>query len=351
MAKKQIRTEDVVERIRKEILKGKFAPGNRIPTCREWQKITGASHLTVFAALQTLTKEKLLVPRGRSGTFVADSAPHFNEYAVVWSGNPREKWSYLYKAIKKVVQTLKHCRGDYRIQEYGQPGQMNMTEYERLFDDVRQRKIAGVMMMPTSFDFSDSPLETKGGIPTIALLSGQARAVVRVDFGSFYLEGIKALKEKGAQKIAFLCPGEAPLGAVIEEVKSALRSNGMTCYDNLIQGISTASPEWVHQVLSLMMSGPVSNRPDSLLVVDDNLVPMVTDWLADRIFGHMKVAALANAPALPMARVPVSYIGFDATEIIARCIENLKKQKEGKHPSSVMLKARAFNEAGGVTKG
>lgn len=67
--------ELVVRHVRDLVVRGKFRPGQRLPTERELVRDTGVSRTSVRAGLQVLAAKGLLVIRHGSGTFVADGPP------------------------------------------------------------------------------------------------------------------------------------------------------------------------------------------------------------------------------------------------------------------------------------
>ena len=67
--------ELVVRHVRELIVRGKFRPGQRLPTERELVREVGVSRTSVRAGLQALAAKGLLVIRHGAGTFVADGPP------------------------------------------------------------------------------------------------------------------------------------------------------------------------------------------------------------------------------------------------------------------------------------
>lgn len=68
-------TDLVVRHVRDLIVRGRFRPGQRLPTERELVAEVGVSRTSVRAGLQALAAKGLLVIRHGSGTFVADGPP------------------------------------------------------------------------------------------------------------------------------------------------------------------------------------------------------------------------------------------------------------------------------------
>lgn len=62
--------EQVTSTLRAAILTGAYAPGERLPTGHQMEKIYGASRQTIIKALKALQAEGLVISRQGSGTFV-----------------------------------------------------------------------------------------------------------------------------------------------------------------------------------------------------------------------------------------------------------------------------------------
>ena len=75
----------IVNRLRSQIVSGKYQPDGKIPTMRELAYHYRASSATVNKALAVLTKEGFIRSRGRNGTFVVSRPPHLYQYAIVCS--------------------------------------------------------------------------------------------------------------------------------------------------------------------------------------------------------------------------------------------------------------------------
>jgi GntR family transcriptional regulator, transcriptional repressor for pyruvate dehydrogenase complex len=67
--------ELVIRHVRELIVRGRFKPGQRLPTERELVREIGVSRTSVRAGLQALAAKGLLVVRHGAGTFVANGPP------------------------------------------------------------------------------------------------------------------------------------------------------------------------------------------------------------------------------------------------------------------------------------
>lgn len=75
--------DHVVERIEKLILDGILSPGDQLPSETELSSALRVGRSTVREAKQVLIAKGLLIPRGRSGAFVADPAASGNLSGVI----------------------------------------------------------------------------------------------------------------------------------------------------------------------------------------------------------------------------------------------------------------------------
>jgi hypothetical protein len=71
-------------------------------------------------------------------------------------------------------------------------------------------------------------------------------------------------------------------------------------------------------------------RPDGILIADDHIVEYVTRGLVSeqiRVPRDVKVVAHCNWPLMPAAMTPVDFLGFDARELIRRCIARIDAER------------------------
>jgi GntR family transcriptional regulator len=68
-------SEQLVERLRAAIERGRPAPGERLPPIRDLATDVGLAPNTVAKAYRTLGRDGYLVARGRAGTYVTETLP------------------------------------------------------------------------------------------------------------------------------------------------------------------------------------------------------------------------------------------------------------------------------------
>ena len=87
--------------------------------------------------------------------------------------------------------------------------------------------------------------------------------------------------------------------------------------------------------MHLLGTLPPRQRPDCLLIVDDNLVPSATSGILDAGWQpprEVEVAAHANFPLTTHAAVPCLRYGLDAHELLRVAAEEIRRLNAGGAP-------------------
>jgi DNA-binding LacI/PurR family transcriptional regulator len=96
-------------------------------------------------------------------------------------------------------------------------------------------------------------------------------------------------------------------------------------------------------IVQLLMHLPRAERPDALLVNDDNLVPATTAGLAEsgvRVPEEIDVVAHCNFPWATAGQVPIRRVGFDVRSILSLCLGYVYQLRHGqKVPRTTVVKA------------
>jgi hypothetical protein len=98
------------------------------------------------------------------------------------------------------------------------------------------------------------------------------------------------------------------------------------------QSITPDAAAWSKNLMQLLMNSSNSDRPDGLLISDDNLVPHATAGLLASgisIPGELDVVAHCNYPSMSLSMVRAKRIGFDARTILDQAILMVDKQRRG----------------------
>jgi DNA-binding LacI/PurR family transcriptional regulator len=330
--------EPIVSDLRRRIVRGEFEPGSRLPTRRCLEGSYQISPMTLQRVFDTLAEDGFVEARGRAGTFVSPAAPHLTHFALLL--HEAEADSLWYRALAH--QTQQQAAQGRRVSCYTHiDGHLDVPDYQRLTADIEAGRIAGIIFSNSPHQVAHTPLLTAPGIPRCALMSEQRFAhipAVFVDYDSFTTQAIAHLADRGRRRLAWLFNGDrvAPISGVMQR---ACAARHLTLNPIWQQYPYHRHPLAVAQVTHLLMTLPPDQRPDGLVITDDNLVPAATRGLAQAGIApaELDVVALANFPELPETHFPVTFLGFDMAAMVAQCFAHLDRQRRGQTPPGTTL--------------
>jgi DNA-binding LacI/PurR family transcriptional regulator len=97
-----------------------------------------------------------------------------------------------------------------------------------------------------------------------------------------------------------------------------------------VHGVALESSGWARQISLSLFLRRGEERPDGLIVADDNLVEAATAGVAAagvRPPRDIEIVAMTNFPHAPAAAVPVTRLGFDISRLVAVGMESLTAQR------------------------
>lgn len=324
----------ILELLRDQIVTGKLAPGARLPPRRELCGQLGASLVTVHFAVEQLEAEGFVQARGTLGTFVVQNPPHLSNYAVVFPSTPdRTDWSRFWTAIANEALRLQKSTHHNCSIWYGIDGHSDNEAYQRLVEEVHNHHLAGIIFATSPFMLRNTPLLQAPGLPRIAAMAPTATmpevAAVHMAEASFAAKALDYLASCGRRRIAFLAlPGQAPLWNYAANAE--LSPRGMETRPYWTQLVDSGSPQAARNAMHLLMHDKQLERPDGLIIADDNLVEQASSGLIDagvNVPGQLDVVAHCNFPWPTPAVVPVKRLGYDARQLLRICLDYIDRQR------------------------
>jgi DNA-binding LacI/PurR family transcriptional regulator len=167
------------------------------------------------------------------------------------------------------------------------------------------------------------------GVPRVAIMRASGMEGVAAIHLSPRLTGmaLDRLAACGRRQVAVIARPEQVAGA-----QTALAERGLDAPSYWIHGVNPFTPEGARNIVHLMMSGPPDARPDGLIIMDDNLVEPATAGLVDagvNVPEALTVVAHANFPYPTPSAVPAIRLGYDVRQVLAACMDNLIRQRQG----------------------
>ncbi len=340
----------ILKAITGKIVSGEWPLGSKIPNRLAIEKTFNASSVTVQRAMEFLTADGFLEPRGRSGTFVSKTPPYLHNYAIVFHGSPNRNWSAFLQSIYSEARKLK-LGGRSRIKFYFDiNGDPRAQDYGRLISDIRAHKLAGIFFTTNPYQVAGTPITDEGDIPRVTITnakgSSQLSSLV-LDGESVAEMGINYLIEKGCRKIGvFMSTQQAK--AFLPHFKKVLSDRNCIFRDEWAQSIHIHSAWSAVNVVKLLFKLRKEDIPDGIYVADDNLTSHVIEGIREsgkKIPGDIVVSSHSNFPATFDHPDTVKLFGFNVNQMLRESLNLIDMKNRGeKLPPSVKLKSCSDDE-------
>lgn len=341
-----VRQEVIVRELRGQIVRGQFAPGHRLPSRLEIVQQFGASIMTVQRALETLRSDGFVIATRGDGTYVSEHPPHLSRYAVVFPSAPeRADWSRFWAALSQEATALQNASTLELPLYYGVDEHHDSEDYRRLVEDVCAHRLAGIVFASPTFDHKNTPLLDEPGIPRVAFTSDKASdfPLITADGKALVEKALEFFQQQKRQRVAFIMASGA--AEADEQLLCAAREVGLESHTRWCHRVHRRYPATARNIAQLMFHPSPAQRPDALLIGDDNLVEQTTQGVADAgAQEDVSIVAHCNFPHQPTAVVPVTWLGFDARQILAACLQSLDAQREAQPTSNSMRIAAQFED-------
>jgi DNA-binding LacI/PurR family transcriptional regulator len=333
MALHPTRQNAILDALRRAILDGSIAPGQRLPTRSELESRFAASSVTVQRALDILIADGFVQPRGRSGTFVADHPPHRCHFGLVIPGRlaEQDRWPHFWRALANEAAVL--CgNGPLQLSVYSGIATRDETYYPALLRDVQAHRLAGLIFAANPHYLVNSPVLDSPGLPrvTIGIRDGSVLpSVINLDAQGLLALALERFAQAGRRRVALLTvPGIDAEQREFFLAEAARR--GLETRPEWLQAAVIDYPAWAENAIRLLFRPEHALVPDALLITDDNLVAPATAGLAAlalRCPADVDVVAHANFPWPTPSALPITRIGFDATDILKQALIDLERQR------------------------
>lgn len=342
-----VKQEEIQKRIIEFLVSGKWQPAERLPTRLELIKDFDASSVTIQRALDVLIADGFLRSDGCRGTFVSDYPPHLFCYGLVLNGvAPGTEGQGKSKALLDAAKILSKQRPNIRFKEYHNVlNAKDPATYQQLIEDIYFRRVAGLLFLNNPFEFDKTPVFADKSIPCAAFMSGSSSkknlfALVNKD-NEFFQKSIDFLCSKGCRKVALLLPDIYDERTVVKFSQTFIELAKPTPLKMLPYGIlsiAMTNSLLSQNIIKLLLSLPDDKKPDSLLIIDDNIVANIVSSLEKEKVNlpeELVVVAQTNFPNKPDCHSEIGLVGVDVFEGLQRAIEAFDKWNRSKTKTRV----------------
>ncbi|HUU68862.1 MAG TPA: substrate-binding domain-containing protein, partial [Planctomycetota bacterium] len=191
--------------------------------------------------------------------------------------------------------------------------------------------MAGLIFTMHPSHWSNSPILTKPGIPRVTIVSLPVDRIPTITFDSRALlaKGLDWFAANGRRRVAFIIGSSA---SHADELIAAVAARGMITHRHWVQGVDVGHPHWAATCAETLARLKAAERPDALLVEDDNFLPPASRGLLAagiRVPQDILLAAHCNFPYPTPSLVPVKRFGNDVSDLLELSVSMIFRQHSG----------------------
>lgn len=341
MGRRPVRRRQIIDVLRKQIIDGSLLAGSQLPSRPVLARRFSTGTSTMRQALERLEEDGFLTTQGTRGTFVAGHPPHLTRFGVVFPDHPRQRlrvWSRFYAAIDHVAAEFPARQDRKLVSYYDSDAGDKSHDYRRLADDIEHHRLAGLIFVTPPYGLGNTPVVTSPKVRRVTVSLESFRSdipAIYPNYDHFIERALDRLAAAGRRKIAVI--NTAAMGPNEPKLLSGLEARGMATRPCWLLHLAAADPTGARPLAHLLMSRP-DDRPDGLLILDDNLVLPITAGLLDagvRPPADLTVVAHCNFPLLPEAVVPVEFLGFDTHQLLQTSLDLFDTMASGGTPPAM----------------
>jgi len=138
----------------------------------------------------------------------------------------------------------------------------------------------------------------------------------------------------------------------VDILRNGLQRRELLTRETSLVGVSIERPTWAREVTKLLFRAPPSERPDALLVADDNLLEPATRGLKEmglRAPEDVLIIGHTNFPWPAPSHLPLLRLGYSATDMLNACIGNIDLTRQGRRPNQQTVLPPLFDESSAET--
>jgi len=318
----------VMRDLRLSILSGGLSPGERLPSQSELTGRYRVSQPTLQRAINQLVDEGFLISKPRVGVYVHHFPPHTSRYALILprsARNPDSIASLFFDNLLHAAITHHEQHQDgIEFQTINLP--MGVEEkhklgskFSNLLREVEQHRYAGLFYVGGARPMMQHPTIVHSGIPQV-LLGGEDKQYHCVALQSYKWIDLAAQRIHDEKRTRV-----AVIGVSGSQARQAINASEVPI---------KVPPRWDHtlhienaseavNLSRLLLHGEANQRPDALIISDDNLTEYVlAGVLASGVSvpDELLILSHANFPQKPRQLLPVTHLGYSANQVIETAI-------------------------------
>lgn len=343
---RKTKSERVTDQLREYIVAG-MKPEARLASYQELETTFGVSRAVIREAVNQLKREGFIYSIDRKGLYVSGRPPYLSRFAMVFATNPSAPdWPRFFTALQQEATGVARERGDISFTSYYDVAAGPGTDsYDRLFEDVQYHRLAGMLLLPPCHELGHTEPFGSLAMPRLYIcgdtLSGNVPSVTT---DQKHMSGKMAqwLRERGRKRVAVVGLSESG-----QQTRTRLLEYGIPFRPHWLQTIGRDNFADVRNVVTLLMDYPAEQRPDGLVIYDDNLTEHAVGGLLQagvQIGRDVDVIAHCNWPWPVASPVPIKRVGFHARDVVSLSVRAIEKMRKGEPLAQEQIKVPALFE-------
>lgn len=340
----------VLGEIRRMILGRVFSPGERLPTFGEMEIQFGVSRAVLQVAMARIQADGFIRTEDRRGIFLETHPPHLFHYGIAFSSEPdTPEWTGFFDRVRRQFDRQVAAVPGARATRFWNLCERDARHatVEPLQQVLASGAMAGLLLMPGTHWLASLPWFQATQVPCVFLAAAfDAGCVpnVRTDREHLYSRTLDYFSSCGCGRVAVMDMADLVYRL---DLPACFEASGVLFRPQWHQCVGRSNPECARGVARLLMDYPPGDRPDALLIADDNLVDGALAGLADAgvVPGRdLQVVGHCNWPIAHRLSNGIRGIGFDMDRLVATAMACAKKIGDGKTCPPEMLIPALFED-------
>ncbi len=218
----------------------------------------------------------------------------------------------------------------------------------KLLSLAQTEQFAGLIFPGSVTHLNGTAITAQEGLPRV-LINWDAEPIpgfvaVRLDYEALFDKTLRYFAERGRRRAAMMVASFhcADPGRLAEVFPEYVRKHGLTTRSYWMQGVDIGCPTWARASAELLAHCAPADRPDALLIVDDNLVQPATEGLLAagvRAPRDMDIVGHATFPHATPSALPIRRIGFAAPDMLRTSVDIIQRLRRGEEIKPQTVKA------------
>ncbi|MFA6294034.1 MAG: GntR family transcriptional regulator [Victivallales bacterium] len=354
--RRSIKRDNAANELRLKIIGGEWKPGEKIPNRDNLRRMLKLSPVTIQKAMGQIEEDGFISSHGANGTYVVRNLPNLSNYGIVFPYRQTREggWPLFWSLLLKEAEYLQTLNKSFFPIYYASDDRGQGADHKsKIIRDVESHCLAGLIFLSSPVDYMNTPVITSRNVQRVMVMSSLSSIPgipsVWFDYSSLIDRALERFAVRGRKHIAVITPSGffETRQELIHQWMASLQRHGLTSRTQWQLGVDLLHPQTSRHIVQLLMSLPKNERPDGLLIADENLVDPVISGLIDsnmRIPDDVMLIAHGTFTDTTSTTFELSRIGFDVRSLLHECVRRINEQSHKREPRPYTLLPAIFSD-------